>query len=106
MALTLEHCAVVGGELALAFGDGREVFLPLPMLGRACPCASCQREPDALGRVIRPKVEHGPDAFEMKGIDVVGGYAIQPRWADGHATGIYTFAYLLKLAGLDGSRPS
>lgn len=100
MALTLEQCAAIGGELALSFADGREVFLPLPLLRRACPCASCQGEPDALGRVIRPKVEHGPRAFDLAGIDIVGGYAIQPRWADGHGTGIYTFPYLLKLAGL------
>ena len=100
MALILEQCAVVGEELALAFNDGREVFLPLPLLRRSCPCASCQGEPDALGRVQRPAVEWGPMAFDLRGVDGVGGYAIQPKWADGHATGIYTYAYLLKLGGL------
>jgi len=29
----------------------------------------------------------------------VGGYAIQPVWADGHATGIYSFDYLRRIAG-------
>lgn len=100
MALQLEQCAVIGGELALSFADGREVFLPLPMLRRACPCASCQGEPDALGRVVRPTVEWGPRAFDLMDIQVVGGYAVQPRWGDGHATGIYSFPYLMKLAGL------
>jgi DUF971 family protein len=28
----------------------------------------------------------------------VGGYAIQPVWADGHASGIFSFDYLQKLA--------
>jgi DUF971 family protein len=28
----------------------------------------------------------------------VGGYAIQPVWADGHNTGIYSFEYLLRIA--------
>jgi DUF971 family protein len=31
----------------------------------------------------------------------VGGYAIQPVWGDGHATGIYSFDYLKRV----GSHP-
>ena len=100
MPLILENAAIVGSELALAFADGFEAYLPLPMLRRACPCAVCQGEPDALGRVIRPKVEHGPRAFELLKFELVGGYAIQPFWADGHSSGIFTFAYLQKLAEL------
>jgi DUF971 family protein len=100
MPLILENAAIVGDELALAFADGFEAYLPLPMLRRACPCAVCQGEPDAMGRVIRPKVEYGPRAFELVKFDLVGGYAIQPYWADGHSSGIYSFAYLQKLADL------
>ena len=100
MPLSLEHAAVIGNEFALAFADGFEAYLPLPMLRRACPCAVCQGEPDAMGRVIRPKVEHGPKAFDLLKFEQVGGYAIQLFWADGHSSGIYTFAYLQKLAQL------
>lgn len=74
--------------------------MPLGMLRRACPCAACQGEPDALGRVVRPHVEHGPKAFELLKMESVGGYAIQLFWADGHSSGIYAFAYLQKLAAL------
>lgn len=98
--MTLKHTAVIGEELALAFDDGSEIYLPLPMLRRACPCAACQGEPDALGRVARPRVEHGPGAFELRSWNVVGGYALQPAWGDGHSTGIYSYPYLLRLAGL------
>jgi DUF971 family protein len=100
MPLTLENAAVIGNELALSFADGFEAYLPLPMLRRACPCAACNGEPDALGRVIRPRVEHGPKAFELLKFELVGGYALQLFWADGHASGIYAFAYLQKLAEL------
>lgn len=100
MPLILENAAVIGNELALSFADGFEAYLPLPMLRRACPCAVCQGEPDALGRVVRPKVEHGPKAFDLLKFELVGGYAIQLFWADGHSSGIYTFAYLRKLADL------
>lgn len=97
MTLTLEHATVIGDELALSFGDGSEAYLPLAMLRRACPCAACQGEPDALGRVMRPRVEHGPRAFDLLKFETVGGYAIQLFWGDGHSTGIYSYTYLRRL---------
>ncbi len=100
MILVLENVTVIGSELALSFADGFEAYLSLPMLRRACPCAACQGEPDALGRVLRPVVEHGPRAFELQKFEIVGGYAIQLFWGDGHSTGIYSYAYLQKLAVL------
>lgn len=100
MELILQHVAVIGGELALSFKDGDEVYLPLPLLRRACPCASCQGEPDALGRVLKPVVEYGPRAFDLQKFETVGGYAIRLYWADGHSTGIYSYSYLKRLASL------
>ncbi|RYD18924.1 MAG: DUF971 domain-containing protein [Verrucomicrobiaceae bacterium] len=100
MTLILENATVIGNELALSFADGFEAYLPLPMLRRACPCAGCQGEPDALGRVARPVVEHGPRAFELLRFEPVGGYAIQLFWGDGHSTGIYSYTYLQTLSGL------
>jgi DUF971 family protein len=47
-------------------------------------------------------VEHGPKAFEFLKFETVGGYAIQLYWRDGHSSGIFTFAYLRKLAVLPG----
>lgn len=100
MTLILENATVIGSELALSFADGFEAYLPLPLLRRACPCAGCQGEPDALGRVVRPVVEHGPRAFELLRFEQVGGYALQLFWGDGHSTGIYSYTYLQKLSGL------
>jgi DUF971 family protein len=100
MTIRLENAAVIGNELALSFADGGEIYLPVAMLRRGCPCALCQGEPDALGRVVRPLVEHGPRAFELLRFEVVGGYALQLFWADGHSSGIYSFSYLQRLAEL------
>lgn len=100
MSIILSHAALIGNELALAFADGVEVYLALPMLRRACPCAVCQGEPDALGRVVRPQVAYGPKAFDLSKWEQVGGYALQLSWADGHGSGIYAYAYLRKLAEL------
>jgi DUF971 family protein len=98
MILTLENATVIGNEFALSFADGYEAYLSLPMLRRACPCAGCQGEPDALGRLLRPVVDYGPLAFELNKFETVGGYALQLFWADGHSTGIYSYTYLQKLA--------
>ncbi|MEK7949716.1 DUF971 domain-containing protein [Luteolibacter soli] len=93
----LQNVIVIGNELALAFDNGEELYLPLDLLRRACPCAACQGEPDALGRVLRPVQQIGPRGFELLKSEVVGGYAIQLFWADGHSTGLYTFDYLRRL---------
>ncbi len=100
MSIQLNQATVVGNEFAISFSDGIEAFFPLDMLRRACPCAACQGEPDALGRVVRPTVEYGANAFDLQKYEVIGGYALQLYWADGHSTGIYTFAYFQKLAAL------
>jgi DUF971 family protein len=96
--LTPTNIQAIGSELAIAWSDGKESYVPLEALRRACPCAACGGEPDVLGRVIRPQVSYGPESFVLKGFAVVGGYAIQPAWADGHGTGLYTFPYLQRLA--------
>jgi DUF971 family protein len=47
-------------------------------------------ETDIMGNVHKnPSQELSSLAFELKRIISVGGYAIQPVWADGHATGIF-----------------
>ena len=44
-----------------------------------------------------------PQAFQLTRIANVGGYAIQPVWADGHATGLFAFDYLKKVAEAAGT---
>lgn len=89
----------IGGELAIKWEDGSESFIGLEKLRRACPCASCQGEVDILGQVHKgPDVALPPTAFELVDITRVGGYAIQPVWKDGHASGLYSFDYLNRVA--------
>lgn len=96
----LEQATVIGNELALRFSEDGELYLPLDLLRRACPCAACQGEPDALGRVLRPVQQIGPRGFELLRFEAIGGYALQLFWVDGHSTGIYSFDYLHRLAAL------
>jgi DUF971 family protein len=89
----------IGGELAVKWDDGGESFIPLEKLRRSCPCAGCKGETDIMGNVYKnPGQKFSPPAFHLKQIISVGGYAIQPVWADGHATGIFSFDYLRRVA--------
>ena len=92
----------IGNELAIRWNDGTESYFNLEFLRRACPCAACGGEPDVLGNVSRPRVSYTGQSFQLAGFDFVGGYAVQPRWADGHSSGIYSFTYLRRLAQASG----
>jgi DUF971 family protein len=85
------------GELALSWNDGVEQYLPLELLRRACPCAVCCGEPDVIGRGEAPARNYKENSFELKSYDFVGGYALLFRWADGHASGIYSYKLLQSL---------
>src|ERR1700757_1510876 len=98
MRLELRDAQLIGNELSLAWNNKPESYFALEFLRRACPCAACGGEPDVLGNVSRPHVAYTDKSFQLPGFDLVGGYALQPRWADGHSSGIYSFTYLRRLA--------
>lgn len=97
MRLEPTNIQPIGDELAIVWSDGTESFFKLEMLRRACPCAACGGEPDVLGNISRPNVSYTEQSFQLTRFDLVGGYALQPHWADGHNTGIYSFTYLRRL---------
>src|SRR2546429_9670436 len=97
MRLEPNNIQQVGDELAIAWNDGTESFLKLELLRRACPCAACGGEPDVLGNTLRPHLSYTDKSFQLIGFDLVGGYALQTRWADGNRTGIFCFTYLPRL---------
>ena len=96
--MRLTDMQVIGPELALKWEDGQESYIPLEALRRACPCAGCKGEVDALGNLHKgPEIPLTPASFRLLRLDRVGGYAVQPSWADGHNTGLYPFPYLQRL---------
>ena len=91
----------IGEELAVRWDDGSESFIKLETLRRCCPCAGCKGEVDIMGNLYKnPEKPLTPGAFRLVRIDRVGGYAIQPTWADGHSSGIFSFDYLKRVGGL------
>lgn len=67
--------------------------LPHEILRGYCPCAGCQ------GHRAEIKFQAGHD-LEIRDLSPVGNYALCFTWGDGHATGIYSFEYLWRLARL------
>lgn len=98
MRLELKNVQLIGEELAVQWSDDDESYFLLERLRRSCPCATCGGEPDVLGNIDRPNVSYTDASFKLVGWELIGGYAVQPRWADGHSTGLYSFQYLRRLA--------
>jgi DUF971 family protein len=93
----------IGNELAIKWADGSESFLLLEALRRACPCAGCQGERDITGQLHKaPAKPLTRDSFRLIRLNKVGLYALQPCWADGHDTGLYSFDLIRVLAGQGG----
>jgi DUF971 family protein len=89
----------IGEEIAIKWDDGQESYVRLDALRRHCPCAGCKGEMDVMGNVYKgPDRPLSPLAFQLRSLNTVGGYAIQPVWADGHSSGLYSFDYLRQVA--------
>jgi len=85
----------IGGELAIKWDDGSESYVTLERLRRECPCAGCKGEVDVMGQLHKgPEQVLSPRSFKLVRIDHIGTYALQPVWADGHNSGLFTFDYL------------
>ena len=89
---------IIGNELAIKWSDLSESYLPLEVLRRACPCASCKGETDIFGNLYKgPEKPIQADSLRLTHLGTVGGYGVQPKWADGHSSGIYSYEYLRQL---------
>ncbi|MCD9187437.1 MAG: DUF971 domain-containing protein [Pyrinomonadaceae bacterium] len=82
-------------EISIVWSDDAETKYDAAQLRRACPCASCVNE--WTGEKIL-KDENISDETSFSNVSLVGRYALNFQFSDGHETGIYTFPYLRKLA--------
>jgi len=84
--------------LRITWADDRVCQFQAPQLRRACPCAQCVNEWTGQ-RTLKP--EAVSDELEIKDLSIVGRYALNFIWSDGHETGIYSFRYLRELCEQD-----
>ncbi len=80
--------------LRITWADGRVCDYQAATLRRACPCAQCVDEWTGE-RTLKPQAI--ADEIEIGDLSIVGRYALNFRWSDGHETGIYSFQYLRDL---------
>ncbi len=64
-------------------------MLQLSNLRKSCPCASCVADKENRPATYIPLLSTAQ--LTVKDIKMVGNYAVQIVWQDGHDTGIYTF---------------
>ncbi|CAN5454916.1 DUF971 domain-containing protein [soil metagenome] len=82
-------------ELFIKWSDDGETRYTAAELRRSCPCASCINE--WTGEKILNAAEV-PDGITFGNISIVGRYALNFQFSDGHDTGIFSFAYLRGLS--------
>lgn len=88
-AITVHQASRV---LEIAFADGREFRIPFELMRVYSPSAEVQGHGPGQETLQTGKREVTIDALAP-----VGHYAVQPRFSDGHESGIFTWEYLYRL---------
>jgi len=78
--------------MEIAFDDGRTFRLPYEYLRVFSPSAEVRGH--GPGQEV---LQFGKRDVEIRSLEPVGSYAVQPAFSDGHATGIYSWEYLYEL---------
>nr|UOZ96959.1 hypothetical protein NCPCFENI_00865 [Cupriavidus sp.] len=77
------------GTLELVYPDGRAFRLPFEFLRVHSPSA------EVLGHGPGQEIlQVGKKHVGLTSLEPVGQYAVQPRFSDGHDTGLYSWSYL------------
>jgi DUF971 family protein len=88
---------LIGNEVAILWSDGHEQFIVMEKLRAASPSAENTGERDLLGRQYGGSTQKNFPSVTVRDWRMIGGYAIQFDFSDGHNTGLYTFDYLRML---------
>lgn len=86
-------------ELHVDWGEGHVSAYPLDALREACPCVVCRGGHEKMGPAFDPDIiELKPmRSYNVTDLQIIGNYALQAWWDDGHNAGIYTWNYLLRI---------
>ncbi|OYQ39381.1 hypothetical protein CHU94_18600 [Rhodoferax sp. TH121] len=75
--------------LEVGFSDGARFRIPFELMRVYSPSAEVQGHGPG-----QETLQTGKRDIELVALDPVGNYAVQPRFSDGHDTGIYSWDYL------------
>lgn len=82
-------------EISIMWSDDLETRYRAADMRRSCPCAGCINEWTGEKMLDDRNI---PDDLSFGHISIVGRYALNFHFSDGHDTGIFSFALLRKLA--------
>ncbi len=80
--------------LEVLWSDAHAAVFPFKYLRCHCGCAECVDERSGV-RILDPTAV--PDDVHIEDMSLVGHYAIQFQWSDGHGTGIYSWDLLQQI---------
>jgi DUF971 family protein len=75
--------------LEVAFSDGAQFRIPFELLRIYSPSAEVQGHGPG-----QETLQTGKRDVTLEALEPIGNYAVQPRFSDGHDTGIYSWDYL------------
>ena len=78
--------------LVIEWEDNSQSSIALSNLRKNCPCATCLSERQKRAETYIPLLSSVQ--LTIKNIKVIGNYAVQLVWQDGHDSGIYTYENL------------
>ena len=81
-------------KVSIKWSDDSETLYTAVKLRRACPCATCVNEWTGEKILADDQIT---DDLSFSSISIVGRYALNFHFSDGHDTGIFSFAYLKNL---------
>ena len=79
-------------QLEVAYSDAKRFLIPFELMRIYSPSAEVQGH--GPGQEV---LQTGKRHVGMVGLEPVGNYAVQPRFDDGHDSGIFTWEYLYQL---------
>lgn len=82
-------------EISIKWSDDTETNYTAAQLRRSCPCAGCKDEWTGEKTLKDSDVA---DDISFKHISIVGRYALNFHFSDGHDTGIFSFSFLRELS--------
>ena len=85
-------------DISIKWDDGSQSLIELKKLRQLCPCATCQTFRDRQGGKYIPI--YNDTQVNVIDVEVIGNYAIQVKWGDGHTTGIYEYSFLMNFGNL------
>ena len=79
-----------GSSVTVTYEDGFVARFTIADLRQACPCAGCRNARDQG----RPAYAGSVASLRIEDAEMVGAWALQFRWMDGHQAGIYPWERL------------